>query len=116
MPSIGMRPWVGLIALVPQHDEGIRSEPHVSLPRAAGTIRAASAAALPPLQPPATSRRSQGFPTWSVVPPAANSCVCVCPISTIPCAHNRAHTSESVRATLVSRTRLEAVNGSPSTA
>ena len=52
MPSIGIRPWLGLIALVPQQADGIRSDPQVSLPSAPGTIRAASAAALPPLEPP----------------------------------------------------------------
>ena len=45
IPSSGRSPWVGLIVLVPQHAEGIRSDPHVSLPSAAGVIRAASAAA-----------------------------------------------------------------------
>ncbi len=52
MPSSGIRPWVGLIVLVPQHAEGIRSDPQVSVPSAAGDIRAARAAALPPLEPP----------------------------------------------------------------
>ena len=77
MPSSEIRPWVGLIVLVPQHAEGIRSEPQVSAPSAAGVIRAASAAALPPLDPPATRSGAHGLPTWSVVPPAANSCVWV---------------------------------------
>ena len=53
MPSSGSLPWVGLIAHVPQQADGIRSEPPVSLPSAAGVIRATSAAALPPLEPPA---------------------------------------------------------------
>jgi hypothetical protein len=64
---------VGLTAEVPQQADGMRSEPAVSVPGAAGIIRAASAAPDPPLEPPADRRRSHGLPTWSVVPPAANS-------------------------------------------
>ena len=77
-------PRVGLIVDVPQSAEGIRSEPAVSVPVAAGIIRAASAAAEPPLDPPAERSSAQGLPTWSVVPPAANSCVCRWPSSTMP--------------------------------
>ena len=95
IPSSGIRPWVGLIAHVPQQADGIRSEPQVSLPSAAGTIRAASAAALPPLEPPTTRSRAHGLPTWSVVPPAANSCVWVCPISTMPACLSRAQATAS---------------------
>ena len=90
IPSSESRPWVGLIALVPQHADGIRSEPHVSLPSAAGIMPAASAAALPPLEPPATRSSAHGLPTWSVVPPAANSWVWVWPSSTMPWRRSRA--------------------------
>ena len=83
IPPIGTRPWVGLIALMPDIAAGMRTEPAVSVPVATGTIRAASAAADPPLDPPADRARSHGLPTWSVVPPNANSCVCVCPTSTM---------------------------------
>ena len=62
-PSIGTRPCVALIALVPHSAEGIRSEPSVSVPSAAGTIRAASAAAEPPLEPPAERSGAHGLPT-----------------------------------------------------
>ena len=55
-PASETRPRVGLIVDVPQHAEGIRSDPAVSVPVAAGVIRAASAAADPPLDPPARSR------------------------------------------------------------
>ena len=51
-PASETSPRVGLIAEVPQHAEGIRSEPAVSVPVAAGVMRAASAAAEPPLDPP----------------------------------------------------------------
>ena len=117
IPSSGIRPCVGLIADVPQQADGIRSDPHVSLPRAAGVIRAASAAALPPLDPPATRPRSCGLPTWSVVPPEANSCVCVCPSSTTPWSRSRAQAGPSaVGASVSSSTRLEAVRGRPAIA
>ena len=52
IPAIETRPRVGFIADVPQHAEGMRSDPAVSVPVAAGVIRAASAAAEPPLDPP----------------------------------------------------------------
>jgi hypothetical protein len=61
-PSSGTRPWVGLIADVPQQADGIRSDPQVSLPSAAGVIRAASAAALPPLEPPTIRSSAHGLP------------------------------------------------------
>ena len=56
-------PRVGLIVDVPQTADGMRSDPAVSVPVAAGTIRAASAAAEPPLDPPAERSSAQGLPT-----------------------------------------------------
>src|SRR5579885_1627621 len=101
---------------VPQHPDGMRRLPPVSLPVAAGTMRAASAAALPPDEPPGMCVGSHGFPVWGVAEPAANSCVWVWPRSTIPAAFSRAHTVLSPVATLTgncpedpSSTRLEAV-------
>ena len=44
----------------PQQDDGIRIEPAPSLALAAGTMRAATAAAEPPLDPSATRPRSHG--------------------------------------------------------
>ena len=84
--------------------------------RAAGVIRAASAAALPPLEPPATRSSAHGLPTWSVVPPAANSWVWVCPSSTIPRSRKRVQATASWSHTCSSSTRLEAVSGTPATA
>ena len=47
IPSSESRPCVGLIALVPQHDDGIRSEPQVSEPSAdGGSFVAVTAGAL----------------------------------------------------------------------
>ena len=85
MPRSETRPRVGLIVEVPERAEGMRSEPAVSVPVAAGTMRAASAAAEPPLEPPAERSSAHGLPTWSVVPPAANSCVCRWPSRIMPC-------------------------------
>ena len=92
----------------------MRSDPAVSVPVAAGVVPEASAAPEPPLEPPAERSSAHGFPTWSVVPPAANSCVCRWPRSTIPSAESRAHTSQSSSGTSSSR-RLDAVNGLPAT-
>ena len=115
IPRIGTSPRVGLIVEVPQNAEGIRSEPAVSVPVAAGVIRAASAAPEPPLEPPAERSSAHGLPTWSVVPPAANSCVCRWPSSTIPSASSRSHASQE-RSGTSSRRRLDAVSGFPATA
>ena len=93
----------------------MRSEPAVSVPVAAGTWREASAAPEPPLEPPAERSSAQGFPTWSVVPPQANSWVCRWPRSTIPSAFSAAQASQS-RSGTTSSTRLDAVSGLPATA
>src|SRR5207302_5575705 len=72
MPRIETSPRVGLIVDVPHIADGMRREPAVSVPVAAGVVLDASAAAEPPLDPPAERSSAHGFPTWSVVPPAAN--------------------------------------------
>ena len=115
MPRSETSPRVGLIVDVPHSAEGMRSEPAVSVPVAAGTCREASAAPEPPLEPPAERSSAHGLPTWSVVPPQANSCVCRWPSSTIPSAESRAHASQS-RSGTSSSTELDAVNGLPATA
>ena len=84
----------------------------MSVPVAAGTWLDASAAPEPPLEPPAERSRDQGLPTWSVVPPQANSCVCRWPSRTMPAAERLAQASQS-RSGTSSRTRLEAVSGLP---
>ncbi len=55
-----IRPRVGLIPNRPQTLAGIRIDPPPSLPCAAGASPAATAAAAPPLEPPADLARSQG--------------------------------------------------------
>ena len=67
IPRSGSRPRVALMVDVPQMAEGMRREPAVSVPVAAGVVCEASAAPLPPLEPPAPRERSQGLPTWSVL-------------------------------------------------
>ena len=79
-------------------------------------MRAASAAADPPLDPPAVRSGAHGFATWSVVPPAANSWVWLWPARTAPWARRRRHTALSAAATLLSSTRLDAVRPRPPTA
>ena len=64
---------------------GCRIEPPVSLPSASGAIRAATAAALPPLEPPGMRSRSHGFRVtlkalFSVEEPIANSSMFVLPM------------------------------------
>ena len=54
---------------VPQMADGMRSEPAVSVPVATGVVREASAAPLPPLEPPGPRERSQGVA--DLVGPAA---------------------------------------------
>jgi hypothetical protein len=62
-PSSGTSPKLGLKPVVPQQADGIRMEPAESVPSAASTSPAASAAALPPLEPPATRPGARGFGT-----------------------------------------------------
>src|SRR4029079_13274812 len=101
-------------AEVPQPGGGTGGDPAVSVPVAAGVIRAASAAAHPPLDPPGDLLRSHGLPTWSVVPPTANSCVCRWPSSTMPAADSWAQASQSCAGTS-SKNPLDAVTGLPAT-
>src|ERR1700685_1846885 len=55
-----IRPREGLIPNSPQTLDGIRIDPPPSLPCAAGASPAATAAAAPPLDPPADLGRAQG--------------------------------------------------------
>ena len=61
IPAMGTRPIVGLIPTVPQAEEGILTEPPVSVPSVASAVAFAIAAAEPPLQPPQNLFRSHGF-------------------------------------------------------
>src|SRR5437016_2777029 len=59
--AIDTRPRLALTPTRPQHDAGIRIEPPPSLPLASETIPAATAAALPPDDPPGVRDGSYGF-------------------------------------------------------
>src|SRR5258708_3796249 len=76
---------------MPQKLAGSRILPPVSVPMAPGEMRAATAAAEPPLEPPGTLERSQGFFTgpkleFSLLAPMANSSRFVLPTITAPAA------------------------------
>src|SRR6476660_7933760 len=62
-PSPGYRPTVGRNAAQPLKEQGIRTDPPVSVPNAAGAIRAPSAAPLPADEPPATRVESYALRT-----------------------------------------------------
>ena len=68
----GVLARVGLRPNSPQQEAGIRIDPPPSLAPAMGTIPAATAAALPPEEPPLVLRRFQGF---FVIPPTIDSVV-----------------------------------------
>src|SRR6476661_3391336 len=76
---------------MPQSAAGWRIEPPVSVPIAHGARPAATAAALPPLEPPGTRFVSHGFLTgpyaeFSLDEPIANSSMFVLPIIGAPAA------------------------------
>ena len=58
--ALDTRPRVGLIPNSPHTLDGMRIDPPPSLPWAAGASPAATAAAAPPLDPPADRLRSHG--------------------------------------------------------
>jgi hypothetical protein len=79
---------------MPQNAAGCRTDPPVSLPNAAGTHPEATAAAEPPLDPPATRSGSWGFRVTpetelSVEEPMANSSMFVLPSTTAPASSSR---------------------------
>lgn len=80
---------------MPQKDAGIRTEPPPSVPIDSGPAPSATAAALPPLDPPAVRDRSYGLRVTplsgeSVTPFQPNSGVVVLPIRTAPFSRSRA--------------------------
>src|ERR671926_1743712 len=89
-----MAPYVGLRPTMPQSAAGWRTEPPVSVPSAQTTSPAATAAALPPLEPPGTRSRSHGLRTgpnaeFSFEEPIANSSMFVLASSPAPAAWRR---------------------------
>src|SRR5882672_3838260 len=59
---IGTSPYVGLIVTVPVNAAGMRSDPPPSVPTDHVPMPSPTAAALPPLDPPAVSSTSHGLP------------------------------------------------------
>ena len=99
----GIRSRVGLSPTRPQWAAGMRIEPMPSEAVAAGHSPAATAAALPPLEPPAVRSVFQGLRVRpnagpSVSPMMASSGVLVLPITTAPAARSRFTSSLSLRA------------------
>src|SRR5580700_12005197 len=93
-PYLDTRPYVGIIAGIPQQAPGCRIDPPVSVPRAATARPAATAAADPPLEPPGTRSSAIGFRTgpyaeFSFELPIANSSQLVLPSITAPAFSNR---------------------------
>ena len=60
-PSVGTSPIVGRWPVTPQKAAGMRTEPAVSVPSATSTRPAATAAPLPPLEPPVVCAGFHGF-------------------------------------------------------
>src|SRR5678815_505911 len=90
--------------VMPQKLAGWRIEPPVSVPVAAGAMRAATAAAEPPDEPPGTLFVSHGlragpYQLFSVEEPIANSSMFVLPSVTTPTWASRSTTVASYGAT-----------------
>ena len=91
----GTRPKEGLRPNRPVNAHGIRIEPPPSVPTVSGAIPAATAAVLPPEDPPGVIFGFHGLRVMpvsglSVTPFQPNSGVVVLPTSTAPCSRNRA--------------------------
>jgi hypothetical protein len=103
-----------LIPKSPLHEAGIRTEPPPSEPCAIPTRPAATAAAAPPLEPPAFRPRSQGvrhgpFSGESVNAVVPNSGVLVLPITTKPAARVLATWARSKSGTFAANALQEKV-------
>src|SRR5690606_4675984 len=100
IPQREQLPEVGLMPVTPQKLAGWRIEPPVSVPVAAGSRRAATAAAAPADEPPGTRARSQGLSAgrnaeFSLPEPIANSAQLSLASVTAPAPARRATTVAS---------------------
>src|SRR5208337_2940978 len=100
---IEVRPREGLRPTTPQNEAGMRIEPPASLPCAIGTIREATAAPAPPLEPPTPRSGFHGFRVGpharvSVAIEGPHSGTVVWPRVINPAARNRFATFEVERA------------------
>src|SRR5512144_2317312 len=103
---------------MPHSAAGWRIEPPVSVPSAAAHRPAATAAALPPEEPPGTQARSHGLRVgwnaeFSLEEPIANSSMLSLPSSTAPVSSNRRDGVPSYGGTQPFRMRLPQVVSSP---
>src|SRR5436190_21060500 len=88
------RPVLGFSPTRPQHEAGIRIEPPRSLPSQSATMPAATAAALPPEEPPAESAGLRGlrvgpYLEFSVTGRRPSSGVLVLPTTMAPASRRR---------------------------
>src|SRR3569623_1409716 len=123
MPLRETRPYVGLMPVMPVSAAGWRIEPPVSVPVAPGAMRAATAAAEPPEEPPGTRgrlspRRFHGLSTGPKAlvmfdEPMANSARLALPSITAPSRHRLAVTVDSYGGTKPFRILLPAVVCTP---
>ena len=91
----GTRPNVGFIPKMPLNEQGMRIEPPPSVPIVSGPMPAATAAALPPEEPPGVFAGFHGLRVMPVsglsqTPFQPNSGVVVLPKITAPCSRRRA--------------------------
>ena len=113
-----LRPRRGLSPTRPQQEDGIRIEPVPSLPDAAPTRPAATAAAEPPLDPPGESSRFHGFrvrpkSAGSVAQWLPNSAVFVRPQMISPAATYRSTVHAVSEATCSRSAREPMYSGTP---
>src|SRR5262249_33710110 len=116
----GTRSGVGRMPTTPQHDAGMRMEPPVSPPSATDAIPAATAAALPPLDPPGVIPSRHGLlvapkMAFDVPIDAASSGTFVLPRIAIPDALARATGTASSPAMRSRQEAVPYVNGIPAT-
>ena len=118
IPTPDTRPTVGRSPTTPHSAAGTRTEPPVSVPIAAGTSRAATAALEPPLLPPGMHRGSHGLCTapltalWLVMP-KANSCMPSLPAIAAPAARSRCTSSASAAGALPCSAPVPTAHGQP---
>ena len=120
-PSMGIAPWAGLKPTTPHRADGRRTEPKVSVPSATGAMPAATAAALPPEEPPGMCAGLCGLRVvWKAglaeVSPSAPSCMLNMATGIMPAARSRATQAASRSARRSRNARMPPCQGWPPTA
>jgi hypothetical protein len=118
--SLGIRSGVGRRPTTPQHEAGMRIDPPVSPPSAIEHMPAATAAALPPLDPPGVVPSRHGFcvggnSVLTVPIEAASSGRLVLPRMAMPADRARATGTASSSAILSRHEGVPYVYGMPTT-